>query len=165
MTFCYYRCWIGKTRIIYIVHNDIYKNVNCWLQCFKSSNLVLTTCMVFGTYNCWQMLITGSLVWKRSIVTVCLLSYIQMLFRFFVFVCLGNAVVEVYRRLNGVTGEVVEPFNIYSDDIGWSLRDIESCWGCSCSCKSKLWIKRCRCCGDERPSAFCWLCTSYCFLA
>lgn len=165
MTFCYYRCWIGKTRIIYIVHNDIYKNVNCWLQCFKSSNLVLTTCMVFGTYNCWQKLITGSLVWKRSIVTVCLLSYIQMLFRFFVFVCLGNAVVEVYRRLNGVTGEVVEPFNIYSDDIGWSLRDIESCWGCSCSCKSKLWIKRCRCCGGERSSAFCWLCTSYCFLA
>lgn len=37
---------------------------------------------------------------------------------FLFFVCLGNADVEVYRRLNGVTGEVVEPFNIYSDDIG-----------------------------------------------
>lgn len=165
MTFCYYRCWIGKTRIIYIVHNDIYKNVNCWLQCFKSSNLVLTTCMVFGTYNCWQMLITGSLVWKRSIVTVCLLSYVQMLFRFFVFCLSWKRRCRSILAIKWCTGEVVEPFNIYSDDIGWSLRDIESCWGCSWSCKSKLWIKRCRCCGGERPSAFCWLCTSYCFLA
>lgn len=118
MTFCYYRCWIGKKRIIYIVHNDIYKNFNRWLQCFKFSNLVLTTCMVFGTYNCWRILIIGSFVLKRLIVTVCLHSYVKLLFRFCFCFYLGNADVEVYRRLNGVAGDVVELTNIYSDGIG-----------------------------------------------
>lgn len=123
MTFCYHRCWIGKKRIIYIVHNDIYKNFNRWLQCFKSSNLVLTTCMVFGTYNCWRILIIGSLVLKRWIVTDCLHSYVKLLFRFCFcfwgfFFGLRNADVEIYRRLNGVAGDVVELTNIYSDGIG-----------------------------------------------
>lgn len=45
------------------------------------------------------------------------------------FGCFGNVDVEVYRWLNGVVGEVVELFSIYFDDIGWSLCDIESCWG------------------------------------
>lgn len=122
MTFCYYRCWIGKKRIIYIVHNDIYKNFNRWLRCFKSSNLVLTTCMVFGTYNCWRILIMGSLVLKRLIVTVCLHSYVKLLFHFYWFWrgggCLRNGNVKVYWRLNGVVGDVVELTNICSDGIG-----------------------------------------------
>lgn len=54
----------------------------------------------------------GALVLKRSQLAVVCETAVSNFFG------LENAKVEVYRRLKGVAGEVVEPCNIYSDGIG-----------------------------------------------
>lgn len=57
----------------------------------------------------------------KTLISYGLLAFVCSVFFLFLgfFFGLRNADVEVYRRLNGVAGDVVELTNIYSDGVGF----------------------------------------------
>lgn len=88
--------------------------MECWLQCFKScfddldgfgTLLMNIDCGFVGvkTFNGHALFAFVAFEWNNTIS---------------IFSCLENVDVEVYRRLKGVAGEVVELSNIYSNVIG-----------------------------------------------